>query len=61
MLEKEMIEKLLMTMTTDIESNKKKIKFHFGNEKLINQDNQTLLHIFVDSTYDEEKCFLAIK
>lgn len=61
MLEKDMIEKLLMTMTTDIESNKKKIKFHFGNEKLINQDNQTLLHIFVDSTYDEEKCFLAIK
>lgn len=61
MLEKDMIEKLLMTMTTDIESNKKKIKFHFGNEKLINQDNQTLLHIFVDSTYDEEKCFLAIQ
>ena len=61
MLEKEAILKLLEILNEDIESNKKKIKLHFGNIKLINQENQNLLHIFVDNKYDEKKCFLAIK
>lgn len=61
MLEKEAILKLLEILSEDIESNKKKIKLHFGNINIINQENQNLLHIFVDNKYDEQKCFLAIK
>lgn len=62
MLEKDVLIKLLMTMTTDIESNKKKIQYHFGNInfKTVSK-NQSLLHVFVDEKFDEEKCFLAIK
>lgn len=61
MLEKEMLSKLLITMTSDIESNKKKILNHFGNINIRDEDNQSLLHIFVDNKYNEENCFLVIK
>ncbi len=61
MLEKDMIEKLLNTMTTNIEANKKKILNHFGNINVKDESNQSLLHILVDEKYDEEKCFWAIK
>lgn len=61
MLEKEVLTKLLKTITTDIETNKKKILNHFGNINVKDESNQSLLHIFVDEKYDEEKCFLVIK
>lgn len=61
MLEKEALTKLLKTLTTNIESNKKKLLNHFGNINVKDESNQSLLHIFVDEKYDEEKCFLAIK
>lgn len=61
MLEKEMLSKLLITMTSDIESNKKKILNHFGNINIRDEENQSLLHIFVDNKYNEENCFLVIK
>ena len=61
MLKKEELTKFLMTITTDIELNKKKILNYFGNINIKDEDNQSLLHIFVDSKYDETKCFLAIR
>ena len=62
MLEKDVLIKLVDAMTNDLESNKKKLRLHFGNIKLVNGENkQTLLHIFVDEKYDEEKCFEVIR
>lgn len=61
MLEKETLSKLIMTMTTDIESNKKKLINTFGNINIKDDSNQSLLHIFVDEKYDEIKCFLVIR
>ena len=62
MLEKDVLIKLVDAMTNDLESNKKKLRLHFGNIKLVNAENkQTLLHIFVDEKYDEEKCFEVIR
>ena len=61
MLEKETLSKLIMTMTPDIESNKKKIINAFGNINIKDDSNQSLLHIFVDEKYDEQKCFLVIR
>ena len=62
MLEKDVLIKLVDAMTNDLEFNKKKLRLHFGNIKLVNGENkQTLLHIFVDEKYDEKKCFEVIK
>ena len=45
MLEKDVLIKLVDAMTNDLESNKKKLRLHFGNIKLVNGENkQTLLH-----------------
>ena len=44
-----------MTMTQDIESNKKTLLNTFGNINIKDEDNQSLLHIFVDEKYDEQK------
>jgi len=55
------IKNLLLTMTSDTNSNVKKIKKIFGSLQYKDEENQSLLHIFVDNKYDESKCFLAIK
>ncbi len=53
---------LLSNMTEDTNSNIKKIKKVFGSLKYTDDENQSLLHIFVDRRYEhEEKCFLAIQ
>lgn len=54
-------ENLLSSMSKDIDSNIKKINKKFKNLNYKNDENQSLLHIFVDRKYNEEKCFLAIK
>ena len=61
MLEKETLSRLVMTMTQDIESNKKKLLNAFGNINIKDDSNQSLLHIFVDEKYDEVRCFLVIR
>lgn len=61
MLIKEYIKNLLVTLNQDIDSNIKKIQKVFQNLDYLDEENQTLLHIFVDNVYDEDKCFLAIK
>ena len=61
MLEKETLSRLVMTMTQDIESNKKKLLNAFGNINIKDDSNQSLLHIFVDEKYDEARCFLVIR
>ena len=61
MVTKNKINNLLESMTTDLNSNLKKIKHVFGSFEYKDKDNQTILHILVDDLYDEEKCFLAIK
>lgn len=61
MLIKEYIKNLLETLNQDIDSNITKIRKGFQNLDYLDEENQTLLHIFVDNVYDEDKCFLAIK
>lgn len=61
MLNVNSIKVLLLNMTQDINSNIKKIRKAFGSLEYIDDDNQSLLHIFVDNKYNEEKCFLAIQ
>jgi len=55
------LQALINNMTEDINSNIKKIKKVYGSIKYKDEDNQSLLHIFVDHKFDENKCFLAIK
>lgn len=61
MLIKEYIKNLLETLNQDIDSNITKIRKGFQNLDYLDEENQTLLHIFADNVYDEDKCFLAIK
>lgn len=55
------IKDLLTKMTEDVNSNLKKIRKAFGSLDYTDDDNQSLLHIFVDNKYNEAKCLLAIK
>lgn len=55
------IRELLFGMTKDINSNIRKIIKAFGSLEYTDEDNQSLLHIFVDNKYDEDSCFLAIQ
>ena len=55
MLEKENISKVILTMTEDSHNNIQELKKAFGNLQILDDTNQTLLHILVDNKYDEGK------
>lgn len=61
MLEKQNIDKIISQMTENLDKNIQLLKKHFGSLEFLDDTKQTLLHIFVDNIYDEDKCFLAIK
>lgn len=61
MLNKVNINKILSKMSEDDNYNLKVIKKAFGSLDYCDDEEQSLLHIFVDNKYNESKCFLAIK
>ena len=60
---KRKIEKLLPKMKeNNLEGNADLIEFAFGELDYETDDyDENLLHLFVDSKYDEKQCFIAIK
>lgn len=61
MLDKETINKTILTMSDDLYKNRNQLKKVFGNLQILDDTKQTLLHILVDNKYDEDKCLLAVK
>lgn len=61
MVSPENIKKLLASLTDNLQYNLIKIKEVFTSLDYRDDEDQTLLHIFVDNIYDEEKCLKAIK
>ena len=57
----EKVEKVLKNFGDDILENRKLIINEFGDLFYKDNEKQTLLHIFCDALYDEEKCFKAIE
>ena len=60
MVSRKQVEKLLNRMGNDVSENLINIKEIFGGLDYKDDENQTLLHIFVDERYDQYKCYAAI-
>ena len=60
MITQEDISKIVLEMSENLEKNIIIIKKTFGSLNFLDDEAQTLLHVFVDHQYDEEKCYLAI-
>lgn len=52
---------LISKMSPDDNFNIKKIKKLFGSLEYVDDEKQSLLHIFVNNKYDEDNCFFAIR
>ena len=60
-MEREKVGKLVLKMTTDERKNIDLIKREFGTLNYVDYEHQSLLHIFVDGLYNQQKTLYAIK